>query len=566
MTDDLATRPQPPADADRLVRIEERLARIELQLSLGAAPVETRAPLAPEAAAVTVAAVPPESVKSAEHADEEFEFEVGQRWFARVGILALAIGGAFLLSLPHPRLSPSVPSLAGFAVAAVLFVLAHFWRQWFELVANYLRGAGMALLWFAVIRLFFFGAQPALATDSVLGRALLAIVISINLAIGFYRRSPLLVGLTLAMAYTSVIAISAAWPLLFTVVALAVVVTAADRREKWPLTVIIGTVLGPVTYLVWAVGNPVRGGAFHFVAGPVLAPAFLLLAVVVLAVGSLWRGDEGRETIFAGARAALNCAFGYGVFLIHTAAVLPATFVLAHALASLVFIGLAVWFWVRQRCRASTFFYAMTGYGALSMAIIKASAMPDVFVWLSLQSIVVVTTAIWFRSRFIVVANFLIFVAVVLGYVVLKERETGISVGIGIVALVSARILNWRKDQLELKTEMMRNAYLISGFIIFPYSLFYLVPGTYVGLAWTGLALVYYVLNLMVRSPKYRWMGHGTLLLTTVYLVTVGTRQFEPLYRVVSFLALGTVLLGVSMIFSRLRHRRSAQGTAEVAK
>jgi len=43
----------------------------------------------------------------------------------------------------------------------------------------------------------------------------------------------------------------------------------------------------------------------------------------------------------------------------------------------------------------------------------------DVFVWLSVQSVVVVATAIWFRSRLIVVANFAIFLAIVLGYVVL---------------------------------------------------------------------------------------------------------------------------------------------------
>ena len=61
----------------------------------------------------------------------------------------------------------------------------------------------------------------------------------------------------------------------------------------------------------------------------------------------------------------------------------------------------------------------------------------------------------------------------------------------------------------------------------------------------------------IVRSPKFRWMGHATLLLTTVYMLMVGTRQFEPVYRVLSFLVLGTVLLVVSMVFSRLRRPRA---------
>ena len=47
-----------------------------------------------------------------------------------------------------------------------------------------------------------------------------------------------------------------------------------------------------------------------------------------------------------------------------------------------------------------------------------------------------------------------------------------------------------------------------------------------------------------------------------LYLVIVGTSRFEPVYRVLSFLALGTVLLVVSLLFTRLRKRKQA-GSAE---
>jgi hypothetical protein len=198
----------------------------------------------------------------------------------------------------------------------------------------------------------------------------------------------------------------------------------------------------------------------------------------------------------------------------------------------------------------------MTGYAALTVAIGRASAMPAVFVWLSVQSVVVVATAIWFRSRFIVVANFLIYLGIVLGYVVLAERETGISLGFGVVALVSARLLNWQQSRLELKTGLMRNAYLLVAWLVFPYALAHLVPAGYTALAWVALALGYYALNLIVRNQKYRWMGHTTLLLTACYILIVGTRKFEPVYRVLSFLVLGTVLLVVSLVFTRLRKSR----------
>jgi hypothetical protein len=179
------------------------------------------------------------------------------------------------------------------------------------------------------------------------------------------------------------------------------------------------------------------------------------------------------------------------------------------------------------------------------------------------QSLVVVATAVWFRSRFIVVANFFIFAAIVVAYMAVTRRESGISVGFGLVALASARILAWQQHRLELKTALMRNAYLASAFVIFPYAGYHLVAAKYVALVWIALAAAYYLGNLAVKNPHYRWMGHGTLMLATVYVVGAGISRFEPVYRVLSFLALGAMLLVVSVVLTRTR-RRHARAAADI--
>jgi hypothetical protein len=51
-------------------------------------------------------------------------------------------------------------------------------------------------------------------------------------------------------------------------------------------------------------------------------------------------------------------------------------------------------------------------------------------------------------------------------------------------------------------------------------------------------------------------MGHGTLVLTALYLAIAGISRLEPLFRNLSFLVLGTVLLTASLILARLRTRR----------
>jgi len=259
----------------------------------------------------------------------------------------------------------------------------------------------------------------------------------------------------------------------------------------------------------------------------------------------------------------LNCGAGFGLFLLTSLGVDPAQFAPAHLAAAVVYLALAVAFWQSEASRITTFFYAMTGYLALSAAIVRSFPSPEVFIWLSGQSLVVVATAFWFRSRLIVVANFFIYAAIVLAYMVVAKQETGISLVFGVVALLTARILNWKKERLELTTELMRNAYLASAFVVFPYALYHLVPRAYVSLAWVGVAIAYYLMNLIIRNPKYRWMGHLTLLLTVLYVIVVGLTQLAPTYRIISFLVLGTVLLAVSLIFTQVRARRKRAAGAK---
>jgi hypothetical protein len=550
-----ATHPSVPEDAKerRLAEIEARLAKLE---TLIAGRTATSAAAPPPVAGAAPAAA---------RVEDDLEFEVGQNWFAMVGIVVLTLGAGFTVSLPYAGLPAGVPSLIGYALAAGLFVLARIWRHAFDLVSRYLRGVAMALLYFATLRLYFFSPRPLLATGTLPGRAVLVLVVAANLAFAWHRRSPWLTGLALVMGYATAIAIGSAGFVLPALVVLAGLVAAGSVRGHWPGLVLAGLPLGFATYFIWAVNDPFLGRPFQLVAATPAGPGFLLAGALVLALAPLLRRQAGGDDGIANSCALLNCSLGYGVFTVHTLAGTAAFFTAAHLSASLVFLALAVLFWLRWRSRVSTFLYAMTGYLALSLAILRASAVPEVFVWLSVQSVVVVATAIWFRSRFIVVANFLIYAVIVLGYVLLAGRETGISIGFGLVALVSARILNWQKDRLELKTELMRNAYLLSAFVVFPYALHHLVPGGYVALSWIGLAAFYYLMNFIVRNRKFRWMGHATLLLTALYVLVVGTSRLEPVYRVLSFLVLGTVMLGVSLAFTRVRRGQRKAGTGAPA-
>jgi uncharacterized membrane protein len=540
--------------SEQLRQIEERLSRIEQHLDIH--PPEVPA-YGDHARGPSPAASPKVPV------GEEREYELGQNWFAKVGIVVLALGIVFLLTLPYGELPSAVPGLFGYLLGGGLFLMARLLRNSFDLVSRYLRGAGMVLLFFATMRLFYFGEVHVLAADSPVGILLLVSVLALNLAISLRRKSPYLFNLTLTTGFATAIAVGSGWFLLPMIVVLSVISVVVSLRQGWTTVLVYATALAYLTHLIWALNNPFLGNEMGFLQGPEVSLYLLLIYAAIFSVGALARKEKEKEEIGYIIASFLNGGGSYGVYLLHSAMAFQASLIGLHLAASALFLTLAIVFWLRVRSRFSTFAYVMLGYMALSVAIVRAFAIPELFVWLSVQSLIVVATAIWFRSRFIIVANFVIYLSIAIAYLVVGGEETGISLGFGIVALASARILSWQKDRLELKTEVMRNAYLLSAFAVFPYAASHLVPGEYVSLAWLGIAGFYYLMNMIVRSVKYRWMGHSTILLTVFYVLFIGIAKLPPTYRIVSFLVLGTVLLIGSLIFTRIRARKRGPGEEE---
>ena len=532
---------------EKLVRMEQRLSKLERML--GVADVRRDQVQVPEGASA--------------RAGGELELAVGQNLFARVGILVMAIGVGLALSLPWHGISAVAPSAVGWFLAASLLLLAGSLNHSFPVIARDLRPAGMALLFFATLRLCYFGEPCVLPHDSLGGSVALDLVVAANLAIGWCRKSAPLTGLAILTGYAAALAVGTPWHLMGMVTIMVLFSAFASVRHDWSWLLVFATPGAFITYLLWAIGNPVIGNTVGIVKDPFISVYVILGWIVLFAVAMSMRRQRDTEIPAAQVSSVLNCG-GYFLFMLHNFLGHQETFTFANVVASALLLGIAVMFWIREKSHFATFVYAMTGYGALSLALIKSfGAGPNVFVWLSVQSLVVVTTAIWFRSRFIVMANFLIYLAIVVSYMIMVQKETGISLVFGVVALTTARSLKLQMGKLELKTELMRNAYLTCAFIVFPYALYHLVPNSWVALSWVGIALFYYLMNLLTKARKYRWLGHNTLLLTVIYILVMGIGNSQGTQRIVSFFVLGAVLMVVSLLFTVIRARQHRISSAE---
>lgn len=527
--------------------IVQRLERVEDQLEIphaGTVEVPSMAHPAEE---------PRAAVESSIEQERSLEFEVGQTWFALIGVVVLAIGIGFVLSLPFDGLPQVLPPIGGILLSGAVLLMARLTRGKLETISKYFRGAAMLLLFFSALRLMYFGNPPVLQEPGMPGRVILGFVVLINLTLAWRRKSFHLYVIALLTGYGSAVFIGTTGYLLGMVTLMTFAVLFAQLKANWRHLAPVGFVLTMVTYVMWAIGNPLIGGQFGIRSETAVPVYFVLLWILLFTLASLLRQDRETEDAPVQMTGALICLLGFLTFSLHNLFAFRETFLFSHILASALFISLAYAFWIRERSWFSTFIYVMTGFMALSFALIRAFAIPEVFVALSLQSLVVIASAIYFRSRFIIVANCLIFIGIIGGYLSLTQAEQGMSLGFGVVALISARILNWKKDRLALKTDLMRNAYLVIAFLIFPYALFYLVPEVFVAVAWVGLALFYYGMNLFMRNRKYRWMGHATLLITVAYLMFAGIGRLEGNYRIASFLVLGSIMLVVSIIFTVVR-------------
>ncbi|MCX6132892.1 MAG: DUF2339 domain-containing protein [Ignavibacteriales bacterium] len=526
---------------EHLRALESRIARIEAHLDIPqSAPEEDSKALPATSVAV--------------EDDEELELQVGQNWFAKVGIVGLALGIAFLLTMPYDGFPSFLPSLFGYALVGGIFLLSRYWRESFQQISRYLLGGGLLLLYFTTLRLSYFSPSPALTSGS-LELSLLLLVVSVNILVAMRRASMYLAAFNLTLGYLTAL-LGGGTAFVLTVLAILSALTAyLCIRFHWKGLLTFGIGITYLTHFIWTANNPIFGHPLQFGLVPQIHLAFVLIYAMCFAAPALLREKDSPEDAFSILNSFVNGLLGFGVFAISTLAGPNGGITAWNSAASVVFLAVSIAFWVRLHSVYATFVYAMLGYAALSAAIVARFPMPDFFVWLCWQSILVVTTAVWFRSRFIVVANFVIYLIIFAAYLFAAPTVSSIGVSFGIVALLSARILNWQKNQLALRTEMMRNAYLASALLFLPYALYHSVPPQFVSASWLVLALFYYIGGRLLKSRKYRWMALLTMSLTILYLFIIDLTTVDPIVRIVSFLVVGSALLAISMVYSRKRRK-----------
>jgi hypothetical protein len=343
---------------------------------------------------------------------------------------------------------------------------------------------------------------------------------------------------------------------------ISVSVVALSQKFSSSSLMVFGIIFTTLAHSLWFVNNPLLGYQLQITTDYQYNLLFLLAYLLIYGAGSLMLIKDKKQELDELFLTIMNASLGYGLFLLISILSGVKSLGIVHSGAFVVLMLLAIMFWTRERSKYGSFIYAMFAYAALSAAIIASYSDPTYFILLCWQSIVVISTALWFRSKFIIVANTFIFGALLITYFI-NVSAVGIEgISFGLAALVSARVLNWQKTRLELTTDNIRLAYLIMAFLSLPYVLFEVLPSSFVGLSWAGLALLYYLMSKLLRNKKYRMMAVSTLILTCFYLAAFGIASDDITYKIISFLAVSVILIIISIMYTRMR---TASKTKEIA-
>lgn len=524
---------------EMIENVNSRLTAIESKMNLSKSEFEEQKDLIPQ--------------KKAQETSEDIEFRFGERWFGKIGIIAFMLAVINFLVLPFESVPSHIILFAGYFISVTLITISIFGEKFLKNLSGYTMGSGLILLFVTTLRLHFFSFEPLLSNKVIL-ITLLYLISALAIYISLKRSSIYLAILTSVFYYSTTLISD--YPILIFVALIggALAISYLDKKYNWNALSIFAILFTFLVHLLWYINNPLIGKEMMIISDWKFNLLFIPVYMIIFGSANVNKVAEEIDDFYSLQKTLFNSLIGFGLFLFISFNSNYNSIGILNFGMSLVLLFLASLHWTKQKSKFATFLYSMLAYAALSVSIIFTFSSPNYFIWLCWQSLAVVSTALWFRSKFIVVTNFFIFLLIFLTYLASNGTNipiTGLS--FGIVALISARVMNWQKERLELKTENLRIAYLVVAFLLIPFVLYLNVPSQFVGITYILLALIYYFIGKLINNKKYRLMASGTLILAMIYIFIFGLTSSDTAYKIISFLVVSVALVVISTVYARTR-------------
>lgn len=493
------------------------------------------------------------------------ESKIGEFGFTWLGSLVLLFGLIFLMAFIDKQGYHVLSTLIGFGCAIGVFITTHLIRKSLEHLGFMLKISGYLLLYYVTFHLHYFTDKP-LVSDSVLASVLLIAVAVMQLVFAIRGKSGLMTSIAMVlMLFTAIFADNLHLSMSI-VTATSAIAAYCFWKFRWKTVLLVNLWMVYLFHLMWLFGNPIAGHDFIATATHPYSLLYLFASGFMYSILALLSNDPLYPLNTINTIVVSNAiGFSMAIFLASTI-LFPTHYVGTFGIISAFCISYAVLLELIRRNPFIPSLFACFGFMALSVCVYGFAGLPNTYFWLALQSFMVVCIALWFGSRIIVVMNTILFASLLLMYMATAQPVNWISFSFAAVAFATARFINWQKQRLTLKTDLIRNVYLFSLFFSMLYACYFAFGARYAAVSWAGTAVLFFVLSLVLKNIKYRWLAVATLMVAVLYIFMVDLAKLEVGYRVVAFLILAVVLFGVSLYYTKYLRKKKSQTQEEAAQ
>lgn len=505
--------------------------------------------------------------KEYQHTEDEFElkfpfqskgsieFHIGEYGMAWLGNIVLFFGLIFLVNYLQNSGNIIISAIVGYVSVAFIYACSYYIRNVLSVISKILVFNGHFLLYFFTLRLHFFQDDPLLQNETI-AFILLIIVSAAFLYLAFRKESQLLAGIALLLLIATGVFYSTVGIISGMAAVTALISVIFYYRFGWLKLTFIYIFIVYLAHLTWLLNNPFMGNNPEFIASPGSGYVYFIATGFIFSFLALIPKEENVSDEFIISSIIWN---GVGFTFLLAAIVITYfenNYVPIFSAITLLCIIYAVILKLRAEIKIIASMYVLYGFLALSVAIFGIFGLPNSYSLFALQSLMVVSFALWFRSRFMIIMNILLFLVLLIFFVQSKSFDNLTNFSYMLVAFVSARIINWKKERLNIKTEFVRDLYLISGFAMTLVAFYHVTPASYITASWIFAGVLFFLLSLILKNVKYRWLAIATMTASAIRLIFVDMSNIDIGYRVLVFLGLAVISITVSIVYTKYMAKR----------
>lgn len=483
------------------------------------------------------------------------ESKVVEYGIAWLGSIVFAFGIVFLMSYTENLGYLILSKVVAYLCTLLLFTSSYFLWKSFPILAKILNICSSLLIFYITVRLHFFTEQPLIQLKEV-AILLLFILIGVQIYQAIQKKSEFMAAIAIVLCTTTAIISDSTYITFLILTITAVGSLILFHYKVWWRLHISSLFMVYLVHLLWLFNNPIMDHPMRIVELPQYSVLFLIGYAIIYSF-SVFVPKEKLASDAALISISIWNALCFSSLLLLT---IPSLYSENYILIFIVIAIFNLLFAVILNLKSTRSFAPATfscfSFMAISIAVYGYAGFPEVYFLLALQSFLVVSMALWFRSKIVVVANSLLFIFLLLSYLISSESIDITNFTFAFIALATARFLNWQKELLTLKTDVYRNIYLIIAFFMILLGLNNALPSHYVTLAWTATAFGFFALSYLLQNRKYRYLSIATIIITGGHLFFVDLGQMEIGFRVIAFLVFAIISLGVSLYYTkRIRNK-----------